>query len=68
MKGLRHVSYEAALKQLRLFSLTNRRIRGDLIAMFKFTHDLLEFPMAAVVVVVETWRLGPLEKGFPSKR
>ncbi len=20
------------------------------------------------VVVVETWRLGPLEKGFPSKR
>ncbi len=21
-----------------------------------------------VVVVVETWRLGPLEKGFPSKR
>ncbi len=23
---------------------------------------------AEVVVVVETWRLGPLEKGFPSKR
>ncbi len=23
---------------------------------------------ASVVVVVETWRLGPLEKGFPSKR
>ncbi len=21
-----------------------------------------------VVVVIETWRLGPLEKGFPSKR
>ncbi len=21
-----------------------------------------------VVVVVETWRLGPLEKGFPTKR
>ncbi len=28
-KGLRHVPYEAALKQLRLFSLTHWRIRGD---------------------------------------
>ncbi len=26
-------------------SLTHRRIRGDLIAMFKITHGLLEFPM-----------------------
>ncbi len=41
VKGLRHVPYEAALKQLRLFSLTHLRIRGDLIAMFKFTHGLL---------------------------
>ncbi len=34
---------------------------------------LIPFRMVAVVVVVvvvvvETWRLGPLEKGFPSKR
>ncbi len=47
VKGLRHVPYEAALDQLRLFSLTRRRICGDLIAMFKITHDLLEFPMAS---------------------
>ncbi len=40
-----HVPYEAAVKQLRQFSLTRRRIRGDLIAMFKITHGLLEFPM-----------------------
>ncbi len=46
VKGLRHVPYEAALKQFRLFSLSHRRIRGDLIAMFKITHGLLEFPMA----------------------
>ncbi len=44
---LRHVPYETALKQLRLFSLAHRRIRGDLIAMFKITHGLLEFPMAS---------------------
>ncbi len=46
-KRLRHVLYEAALKQLRLFSLTHRRICGGLIAMFKITHGLLEFPMAS---------------------
>ncbi len=45
-KGLRHVLYETALKQLRLFSLTHWRIRGDPIAMFKITHGLVEFPMA----------------------
>ncbi len=37
VKWLRHVPCEAALKQLRLFFLTQRRIRGDLITMFKIT-------------------------------
>ncbi len=50
VKGLRHVPYEAALIQLRLFSLTHQRIRGDLITMFKITHGLLEFPMASTFV------------------
>ncbi len=50
VKGLRHVPYEAALIQLRLISLTHRRIRGDLIAMFKITHGLLEFPMETTFV------------------
>ncbi len=50
VKGLRHVPYEAALKQLRLFSLTHRRIRWDLIVMFKITHGLLEFPVASIFV------------------
>ncbi len=35
VNGLRHVPYEASLKQLCLFPLTHRRIRGDLIAMFR---------------------------------
>ncbi len=30
-------------------------------------HYLLAL-VVVVVVVVETWRLGPLEKGFPNKR
>ncbi len=47
VKGLRHVPCEAALKQLRLFSLTHRRIRGDLIAMFKFTHGRKSNPQRA---------------------
>ncbi len=47
VKGLRHAPYEAAPKQLRLFSLTYRRIRGDLIAMFNITPGLLELPMAS---------------------
>ncbi len=47
VKGLRHVPYEAALKQLCPFSLTHRRIRGDLITMFRITHGLLEFSMAS---------------------
>ncbi len=47
VKALRHVPYEAALKQLRLFSLTHRRIRRDIIAMFKITHGLLDFTKAS---------------------
>ncbi len=45
VKGLRNIPYEAELQQLRLFSLAYRRIRGDLISMFKINHGLLEFPM-----------------------
>ncbi len=33
-----------------------------------FKCDQTLFDAAVVVVVVETWRLGPVEKGFPSKR
>ncbi len=36
---------KAALQQLRIFSLTHRRIRGDLISTYKITHGFLEYPM-----------------------
>ncbi len=50
VKGFRHVPCEAPVKQCCLFSLTHRRIRGDLIAMTKITHGHPEFPMASTFV------------------
>ncbi len=48
VKGLLHVPYETALQRLQLFSLIRRRIRGDLICMYKIMHGLLDFPCDAV--------------------
>ncbi len=48
VKGLRHVPYETTLQRLQLFSLIRRRIRGDLICMYKIMHGLLDFPCDAV--------------------
>ncbi len=48
VKGLRHGPYETALQRLQLFSLIRRRIRGDLICMYKIMHGLLDFPCDAV--------------------
>ncbi len=47
VKGLHHVPYETALQRLQLFSLIRRRIRGDLICMYKIMHGLLDFPFDA---------------------
>ncbi len=48
IKGFRHVPYETALQRLQLFCLIRRRIRGDLICMYKIMHGLLDFPCDAV--------------------
>ncbi len=70
VKGLRHVPYETNLQRfqrLHIFSLVRRRIRGDLICMYKIMHGLLDFPCKEVFAVPPDLGFEVILSGFTNR-
>ncbi len=67
MKELRRVHYEATLNPLCLFTLARRRIRANLICMYKLAPDRLNFPCDGVFAAPTRPELAAMLSRFTSR-
>ena len=50
---IKHLSYEDRLKRLKLPTMSYRRLRGDMVEMYKLTHKIYNFNPEIIILYSE---------------